>query len=141
MGFDLMLSDVVMPNMDGHELYLKVQELYPKLPVLMMTAFHYDKDHIIKRSRIEEAAAAQVEDYASQYETLAKRMEELGPPQGDTKMLIEGLFKEQRESQRDKVTAVMGVLGGLFILGVATRRANSTGALLGGFDGRWLVLE
>jgi hypothetical protein len=26
---------------------------YPKTPVLMMTAFHYDKDHIIKRSRIE----------------------------------------------------------------------------------------
>jgi len=51
--FDLMLSDVVMPNMDGHELYLRVQDLYPKLPVLMMTAFHYDKDHIIKRSRIE----------------------------------------------------------------------------------------
>jgi PAS domain S-box-containing protein len=51
--FDLMLSDVVMPNMDGHELYLKVQEIHPDLPVLMMTAFHYDKDHIIKRSRIE----------------------------------------------------------------------------------------
>ena len=23
------------------------------MPVLMMTAFHYDKDHIIKRSRME----------------------------------------------------------------------------------------
>ena len=50
--FDLMLSDVVMPNMDGHQLYLRVQERYPDLPVLMMTAFHYDKDHIIKRSRM-----------------------------------------------------------------------------------------
>ncbi len=50
--FDLMLSDVVMPNMDGHELYLTVQKQYPMLPVLMMTAFHYDKDHIIKRSRM-----------------------------------------------------------------------------------------
>jgi PAS domain S-box-containing protein len=50
--FDLMLSDVVMPNMDGHELYLKVTSDYPELPVLMMTAFHYDKDHIIKRSRM-----------------------------------------------------------------------------------------
>jgi CheY-like chemotaxis protein len=50
--FDLLLSDVVMPNMDGHELFLKVRERLPDLPVLMMTAFHYDKDHIIKRSRV-----------------------------------------------------------------------------------------
>jgi len=50
-AFDVMLSDVVMPNMDGHELYMKSRERYPDLPVLMMTAFHYDKDHIIKRSR------------------------------------------------------------------------------------------
>jgi PAS domain S-box-containing protein len=51
--FDLLLSDVVMPNMDGHQLFLKVRESLPDLPVLMMTAFHYDKDHIIKRSRLE----------------------------------------------------------------------------------------
>jgi len=50
--FDLVLSDVVMPNMDGHELYLSLHERHPGLPVLMMTAFHYDKDHIIKRSRM-----------------------------------------------------------------------------------------
>ena len=52
-SFDLMLSDVVMPNMDGHQLYLKVKEEHPEMPVLMMTAFHYDKDHIIKQSRME----------------------------------------------------------------------------------------
>lgn len=51
--FDLVLSDVVMPKMDGYELYHQVQKKYPELPVLMMTAFHYDKDHIIKRSRME----------------------------------------------------------------------------------------
>ncbi|MDE0886688.1 MAG: response regulator [Myxococcota bacterium] len=50
--FDIVLSDVVMPNMDGHELYLNLHERHPGLPVLMMTAFHYDKDHIIKRSRM-----------------------------------------------------------------------------------------
>jgi PAS domain S-box-containing protein len=52
-SFDLLLSDVVMPKMDGYELYQNVQRQYPSLPVLMMTAFHYDKDHIIKRSRME----------------------------------------------------------------------------------------
>ena len=51
--FHLVLSDVVMPHMDGYELYRQVQKKYPELPVLMMTAFHYDKDHIIKRSRME----------------------------------------------------------------------------------------
>ncbi len=51
--FDLVISDVVMPKMDGYELYLQVKQSYPDTPVLMMTAFHYDKDHIIKRSRME----------------------------------------------------------------------------------------
>ncbi len=50
--FDLVLTDVVMPNMDGYELYNALRERYPDLPVLMMTAFHYDKDHIIKRSKL-----------------------------------------------------------------------------------------
>ena len=51
--FDVVLTDVVMPNMDGHELFTEIRKRYPDLPVLMMTAFHYDKDHIIKRSRVE----------------------------------------------------------------------------------------
>jgi PAS domain S-box-containing protein len=50
--FDIVLTDVVMPNMDGHELYSQLCESHPDLPVLMMTAFHYDKDHIIKRSKL-----------------------------------------------------------------------------------------
>ena len=52
LSFDVVLTDVVMPHMDGHELYTAIQERRPNLPVLMMTAFHYDKDHIIKRSRM-----------------------------------------------------------------------------------------
>jgi PAS domain S-box-containing protein len=51
--FDLVLSDVVMPKMDGYELYTALRRLRPELPVLMMTAFHYDRDHVIKRSRAE----------------------------------------------------------------------------------------
>lgn len=50
---DIVLSDVVMPNMDGYELFKAIKNSHPKLPVLMMTAFHYDKDHIIKRSRLQ----------------------------------------------------------------------------------------
>jgi len=51
--FDLVLTDVVMPKMDGYALYQAIQKDHPHLPVLMMTAFHYDKDHIIKRSRMQ----------------------------------------------------------------------------------------
>jgi len=50
--FDLVLTDVAMPNMDGCDLYKEIHERLPGLPVLMMTAFHYDKDHIIKRSKL-----------------------------------------------------------------------------------------
>jgi len=51
--FDVVLTDVVMPKMDGYELFQAVHTLRPELPVLMMTAFHYDRDHVIKRSRVE----------------------------------------------------------------------------------------
>jgi PAS domain S-box-containing protein len=51
--FDLVLSDVVMPDIDGYQLYQRVKKDAPELPVILMTAFNYDKDHIIKRSCLE----------------------------------------------------------------------------------------
>lgn len=51
--FDVVLSDVVMPDMDGYQLYQAVKEATPELPVVLMTAFNYDKDHVIKRSCLE----------------------------------------------------------------------------------------
>jgi PAS domain S-box-containing protein len=50
---DAVISDVVMPEMDGYEFYMRVKEELPKLPVILMTAYYYDKDNIIKRSRVE----------------------------------------------------------------------------------------
>ncbi|HXD90121.1 MAG TPA: PAS domain S-box protein [Candidatus Binataceae bacterium] len=49
---DAVISDVVMPEMDGYDFYLKVKEDMPQLPVILMTAYYYDKDHILKRSRL-----------------------------------------------------------------------------------------
>jgi PAS domain S-box-containing protein len=53
MKVDAVISDVVMPEMDGYEFYIRIKEELPKLPVILMTAYYYDKNHIIKRSRVE----------------------------------------------------------------------------------------
>lgn len=50
---DVVLSDVVMPDMDGYDLYMELKEKQPQTPVVLMTAYYYDKDHVIKRSRLE----------------------------------------------------------------------------------------
>ena len=52
-SFDVVLSDVVMPGMDGYELFIQVRRRWPHTRMILMTAFYYDKDHIIKRSRLE----------------------------------------------------------------------------------------
>lgn len=50
---DIVLSDVVMPDLDGYDLYMEIRERYRQTPVILMTAYFYDKDHVIKRSRLE----------------------------------------------------------------------------------------
>jgi PAS domain S-box-containing protein len=50
---DVVLSDVVMPDMDGYDLYMELKERKPETPVVLMTAYYFDKDHVIKRSRLE----------------------------------------------------------------------------------------
>ena len=52
MKVDAVISDVVMPEMDGYEFYLHVKQEMPHIPVVLMTAYYYDKDHIIKRSKL-----------------------------------------------------------------------------------------
>jgi PAS domain S-box-containing protein len=49
---DVVISDVVMDEMDGCELYLRVKRERPQLPVILTTAYYYDCDHVIKRSRM-----------------------------------------------------------------------------------------
>jgi len=51
--YDLVLSDVVMPGIDGYDLLMKVKKAHPDTAMILMTAYYYDKDHIIKRSKLE----------------------------------------------------------------------------------------
>lgn len=41
--FDLLLTDIAMPVMDGLALALKVSADYPELPVLMMSGFAHER--------------------------------------------------------------------------------------------------
>jgi PAS domain S-box-containing protein len=50
--FDLIVSDVVMPDMDGYDLYMELKVDRPELPVVLMTGYLYDRDHVIKRSKL-----------------------------------------------------------------------------------------
>jgi len=45
--YDLLLTDIVMPIMDGVALALKCSKLYPRLTILMMTGYADQKDRAV----------------------------------------------------------------------------------------------
>jgi two-component system, cell cycle response regulator CpdR len=45
-GYDLLLTDIIMPVMDGISLALKVTAEHPELPILMMTGFVHEKQRL-----------------------------------------------------------------------------------------------
>ena len=49
---DVVISDVVMPDLDGYDLFMEVKRR-GDTPVLLMTGYYYDRDHVLKRSRLE----------------------------------------------------------------------------------------
>ena len=49
---DIIVSDVVMPDLDGYDLFMEVRRR-GSTPVILMTGYYYDRDHVIKRSRLE----------------------------------------------------------------------------------------
>jgi len=48
---DLLLTDIAMPDMDGYELYARTKEFNENIPIIMMTGFGYDPDHVVVRSK------------------------------------------------------------------------------------------
>ena len=51
-AIDIVVSDVVMPDLDGYDLFMEVRRR-GDVPVILMTGYYYDRDHVIKRSRLE----------------------------------------------------------------------------------------
>lgn len=49
---DIIVTDVVMPDLDGYDLFMEVKRR-GTTPVILMTGYYYDRDHVIKRSRLE----------------------------------------------------------------------------------------
>lgn len=49
-AFDLVLSDIKLPDANGYEVFTKAREVLPDVPVVLMTGFGYDPDHTIVRA-------------------------------------------------------------------------------------------
>ena len=49
-GFDLVISDIKMPDHSGYEVFHTTKELMPATPVILMTGFGYDPHHSIVRA-------------------------------------------------------------------------------------------
>ena len=49
-GFDLLVSDIMMPEANGYEVFSAARKIMPKLPVILMTGFGYDPNHSIVRA-------------------------------------------------------------------------------------------
>ncbi len=47
----LLLTDIAMPDMDGYELYKRTKDYDENIPVIMMTGFGYDPNHVVVKSR------------------------------------------------------------------------------------------
>jgi DNA-binding NtrC family response regulator len=50
---DLVLTDIAMPDMDGYELFWRIKDYNEKIPVIMMTGFGYDPNHVLVRAKVD----------------------------------------------------------------------------------------
>jgi PAS domain S-box-containing protein len=84
-AIDLVLTDVVMPNMSGRDLAARLAQLRPSLKVLYMSGYSYD---IVARQGILEDGLALVEKPFSPEQLAQKVREVLGPSKLLSRVLV-----------------------------------------------------
>lgn len=50
-AYDVIISDIRLPDMSGHQLMLRLQEFLDPVPLVLMTGFGYDPGHSIVKAR------------------------------------------------------------------------------------------
>ncbi len=50
---DVVITDIAMPDMDGYELFWRIKDYDDKIPVIMMTGFGYDPNHVLVRAKVD----------------------------------------------------------------------------------------
>ncbi len=50
-GYDVIIADARMPDMTGYELLVRLQEVLDPVPLVLMTGFGYDPEHVIVKAR------------------------------------------------------------------------------------------
>jgi two-component system, sensor histidine kinase SagS len=48
---DIVVTDIAMPDMDGFELYSRIKEHDESIPIILMTGFGYDPNHVVVRTK------------------------------------------------------------------------------------------
>ncbi len=50
-GYDVIITDIRLPDMNGYELLLRLQEIVDPVPLVLMTGYGYDPGHSIVKAR------------------------------------------------------------------------------------------
>jgi two-component system, sensor histidine kinase SagS len=52
-SYSAVLVDIRLPDMDGYDIFHRLREIYPQMPIILMTGFGYDPTHSIVKARQE----------------------------------------------------------------------------------------